>query len=249
MIKEKFEKGKNIFVGYVGWWLDWADISVEFSNKIERGYMPGLFPGVIYEEDKQKGNIFLAQIVDPESEVSTPPYIFNYDGTTIPQGYSGIPLMTVIKGPLKNVKIYVANYDNEQLKNAALESGDYFIPEEHISSREMSFHDYVPIMMSKYPDDWFLRLKSQGLDVTYLIYDRDTKTLSALKLGNQSNLYFGLTRVTKEVFISNNAEIVKKLCDEIFEVDYDCYYDNGNFYYVEEPEKAPVLVKKTNTIK
>lgn len=241
------EKGKNIFIGYVGK----DDLSSQIISTLCRKkkqlfsddrYLPSVanFDGFTF-----------GQLVDTKNERKTMPCIYLEKGAPVGREDSLMSYLFLYEDCDPNLEpiIYVGDYDYEELKNVAENSEDYELNAGFCARhfKVNSYHNYVPMMMKKYKDKCLEKMQEMNLNVTYVFYDIKNKTLSALKLGNASNLYYGYTKVEKEIFFSSDSEIVQEFCSDVFEISSDCYYIDGQFYDINtKASKNALVLKKTN---
>lgn len=238
-------KSKNMFVGFVGYGISYSEIQNALCEQNEKLYEKKLYPNLL----QLRQNAIIGQLINTEFEQVSLPYIYFENDLTLSQQYSMLTSINIIDNfeNKRNAIAYVADYDYEELRNIAINTNDFKTENVRKISYSLyragntSFHDFVLKIMEKYKSNWFEYLQSLNLNVTYIFYDNNSKTLSALKIGDASNLYFGHVRITNEIFISNELAIVQKFCDDIFEVDFDCYFKNSEFLYVDKDKKSRLL--------
>ncbi len=242
-------KNKNIFVAFVGYGIHYSELQYELSKQNEKLFGRKFFPNCLHLRE----NVILGQLINTEFESDNLPHIYLDDSISLNNQHSMVSIMTIIDDSSKdnrNSIVYVADYDYEELRNAFINSKDFEtgdVKETYYSpylANNASFHDFVPQIMKKYKNNWFGYLQNLNLNVTYVFYDTKSNTLSALKIGNASNLYFGHAKITDEILISNNDKIVQQFCYDMFEIDYDCYFKDGKFYNVDKKNNKRLSLTK-----
>lgn len=250
------EKKVNVFAGTIARGFLSVEPRVIKFELNERRKEFGLDIRYIPRDFKLNG-IILCQLENTEFERSMLPISYIRGGMPLADPSIMVAFCCENSGYSQKPIMYLADYDYEELRDAAEASEDYVLsskPKSDFSPNRYhklpSYHDFVPMLRDKYGLGYIQKLKDMNLNVTYLFADYENQSISVLKLGNASNLYYGYTGCTNEIFFSNDSNVVGKFCPEVIEISTDCYYENGSFYDITETEeKGKVVLQKVKNRK
>lgn len=140
--------------------------------------------------------------------------------------------------------ISVNGYNQDEIRNACDEISNYEIDD---SDR---FHKITNYLYNDKKEKMFKKL-SKYMHFCSVIYDinRD-EFVAGVTVPNSkyTHLFYGYTKMNKELMFSNDDIVLKYFCDEIYEMNENTYMKDGKIYTLngEEYIKSPNLVKKHN---
>ncbi len=132
----------------------------------------------------------------------------------------------------KNNLLYVASYDYDNLERVCEDFVDDY--------EELDYHKYhelIPILLEDYDEVAFKLLEKKGLDCGFACFDKKTRQLTVAKM-NVCDLFYGYTKQNHEIIFSDDDEIIKEVCDSVYEFPDSSFYRDGAFHkFVKEKEE------------
>lgn len=139
----------------------------------------------------------------------------------------------------------VNGYNQDEIKTANEELSVYSIEDPD------KYHYITNLMYIDIGTNLFKELKKY-MHFCTVIWDRNDDLLIAgiTEPNNEyTHLYYGYTKIKKELMFSNDKSILENFCDEIIEMSKNTYMKNGELYGLDgnkiEKSSNPTLIEKT----
>ena len=105
---------------------------------------------------------------------------------------------------------------------------------------DSAYHELLPALIEDYDEVAFKILSKKEVNCSYVFYDKKTKQLSAVKIGSDTNLYFGYTKQFGEMIFSTDEQIIQNLCGKVSKFPDDSYYKDGQFHQMSEKKEEVI---------
>lgn len=109
-----------------------------------------------------------------------------------------------------------------------------------------AYHELLPALIEDYDDVAFKILSKKEVNCSYVFYDKKTKQLSAVKIGADTDLYFGYTKQFGEMVFSTDEQIIQNLCGKVSKFPDDSYYKDGQFHQMSEEKKEEIIYENAD---
>lgn len=109
-----------------------------------------------------------------------------------------------------------------------------------------AYHELLPALIEDYDDVAFKILSKKEVNCSYVFYDKKTKQLSAVKIGADTDLYFGYTKQFGEMIFSTDEQIIQNLCGKVSKFPDDSYYKDGQFHQMSEEKKEEIIYENAD---
>ena len=109
-----------------------------------------------------------------------------------------------------------------------------------------AYHELLPALIEDYDDVAFKILSKKEVNCSYVFYDKKTKQLSAVKIGADTELYFGYTKQFGEMVFSTDEQIIQNLCGKVSKFPDDSYYKDGQFHQMSEEKKEEIIYENAD---
>lgn len=98
------------------------------------------------------------------------------------------------------------------------------------------YHELIPMLFEDYGEVAF-KMLNKKLNCNYASYNKKTRQLTVAKIGD-SELLYGYTKQNHEIVFSNYPEIIKEVCEHVYDFPDESYYQDGKFHkYIKAKEK------------
>ena len=139
----------------------------------------------------------------------------------------------------------VNGYNQNEIQTACKNFSTYRIVD---SYRYQKITNYL---YRDYKTNMFKKL-SDCMHFCSVVWDRNSGSMIAGVTAPNSqytHLYYGYTKRDKEIMFSNNEEILRQFCNDIYEMEENTYMKDGELFTLDgekyEKDKNPALIKKT----
>ena len=109
-----------------------------------------------------------------------------------------------------------------------------------------AYHELLPALLEDYDEVAFKILQKKEVNCSYVLYDKKTKELTAIKIGADTDLYFGYTREFHEIIFSTSDQIIQNLCGSVTKFPDNSYYKNGKFSQLTEEKKEEIIYENAD---
>jgi len=109
-----------------------------------------------------------------------------------------------------------------------------------------AYHELLPALIEDYDEVAFKILSKKEVNCSYVFYDKKTKQLSAVKIGADTDLYFGYTKQFGEMVISTDEQIIQNLCGKVSKFPDDSYYKDGQFHHMSDEKKEEIIYENAD---
>lgn len=136
------------------------------------------------------------------------------------------------------------SYDGEIVYVSDGEQINYFGEKFQSKYDLRAYHEILFALLKDYGDATFKMLQKNAVNCSYVIYDEKKHELTAIKIGSDTNLFFGYTKKTHEIVFSTSTEIIRNICGSVERFPDNSYYKNGKFHQLADEKSDEFFGKK-----